>query len=53
MSLAKRYSPQATFAQGDIMDHPNFGVGVTTAVKDATKIEVTFEGGVKVLVHGR
>ena len=28
-------------------------VGVTTAVKDDTKIEVLFEGGPKVLVHGR
>ena len=28
-------------------------VGVATAVKDATKIEVLFESGPKLLAHGR
>jgi len=50
---AKPYSIKDNYSAGDILDHPSFGVGVTTAVKDSTKIEVTFEGGVKILVHGR
>ena len=52
-SQAKRYSPKETYATGDLLDHPTFGYGVTSAVKDATKIEVIFEGGVKLLAHGR
>ena len=53
MTLAKRYSPQDNYAPGDVLDHPNFGVGVATALRNGTKIEVLFEDGSKVLVHGR
>ena len=31
----------------------SFGLGVATAVKDGAKIEVLFENGPKLLVHGR
>ena len=47
------YSSKDKYAQGDVIEHPSFGRGVTTAVKDATKIEVLFESGSKVLIHGR
>jgi hypothetical protein len=50
---AKAYSPKDTYQEGDVLQHPTFGVGVTTAVKDVSKIEVLFESGAKVLVHGR
>src|SRR5207253_43393 len=49
----RAYSPKERYQSGDVVKHPSFGVGVTTAVKDDTKIEVLFEGGPKVLVHGR
>jgi len=52
-SHPKPYSPKQTFAVGDVLQHPMFGVGVTSAVKDPTKIEVIFEGGVKLLAQGR
>ena len=51
--MAKKYSPKDTFKPGDLVQHPSFGLGVATALKDATKIEVLFEEGAKVLVHGR
>jgi hypothetical protein len=50
---AKTYSPKDTYRAGDVLQHPMFGVGVTTAVKDISKIEVLFEAGPKLLVHGR
>jgi len=50
---AKAYSPKDTYRAGDVLQHPMFGVGVTTAVKDVSKIEVLFEAGTKTLVHGR
>lgn len=50
---AKTYSPKEKYQSGDVLKHPTFGVGVTTAVKDESKIEVLFEGGSKLLVHGR
>lgn len=49
----KNYSPKGTYQPGDVLKHPTFGVGVTTAVKNGTKIEVLFEGGSKLLVHAR
>lgn len=52
-ATAKTYSPKDTYRAGDVLQHPMFGVGVTTAVKDITKIEVLFEAGPKLLVHGR
>lgn len=53
IAAAKSYSSKDRYAPGDIMEHPSFGFGVATAVKDGTKIEVLFESGSKVLVHGR
>jgi hypothetical protein len=52
-AVAKVYSPNDQYEAGDVLEHPKFGRGVTTAVKDATKIEVLFESGSKTLVHGR
>lgn len=53
LALAKRYSPKDKFVPGDVVQHPTFGVGVATANKDGSKIEVLFEEGPRVLVHGR
>ena len=52
-SEAKNYSPKDRYQPGDVLEHPSFGRGVATAIKDGTKIEVLFEGGSKLLVHGR
>jgi hypothetical protein len=49
----KNYSPKDKYQSGDVLKHPTFGLGVTTAVKDENKIEVLFEGGSKLLIHGR
>ena len=49
----KNYLPTQKYEQGDVLEHPTFGRGVATAVKDGAKIEVLFEGGSKTLVHGR
>jgi hypothetical protein len=50
---ARSYSIKDRYAEGDVLEHPNFGFGVATAVKDGTKIEVLFESGTKVLIHGK
>jgi hypothetical protein len=46
------YSVKRTFAVDDVLDHPTFGRGFVTAVR-TDKVEVTFRGDVKVLIHGR
>lgn len=52
-ATARRYSMSGAFVAGELMNHPKFGIGVTVALKDTTKIEVLFEDGPKVLVHNR
>jgi len=52
-ALAKSYSIRDSYAPGDVLQHPSFGLGIATAVKDGAKVEVLFENGPKVLVHGR
>jgi hypothetical protein len=47
------YSPKRAYGLDDVIDHPLFGRGFVSAVRDAAKIEVTFRSDVKVLVHGR
>ena len=47
------YSPKETFAVDDVLDHPIFGRGFVSAVRDGGKIEVTFRSDVRTLVHGR
>src|SRR5262245_24508728 len=51
MAAAKIYSPKGKYEPGDVLQHPSFGIGVATAIKDGTKVEVLFEGGSKLLVH--
>jgi hypothetical protein len=53
MSVAKSYSSKDQYLLGDVMAHPDFGIGIATAIKDGTKVEVLFEAGSKVLIHGR
>jgi hypothetical protein len=53
VSAARRYSPRETFAVDEVVDHPTFGRGFVSAVRDGGKLEITFRSDVKVLVHGR
>ncbi len=52
-TAGKPYSPKDTYELGDVLEHPSFGRGIATAVKDGSKIEVLFETGSRLLVHGR
>ncbi|MEI7706471.1 MAG: hypothetical protein WCK73_17945 [Deltaproteobacteria bacterium] len=52
-SPARRYAITDFFAKDDVVDHPTFGRGFVSEVKVPGKVEVTFRGGVKTLVHGR
>jgi hypothetical protein len=52
-SSAKPYSPKTTYAVDEVVDHPTFGRGFVSALRDGGKIEVTFRSDVKLLVHGR
>lgn len=53
LALASKYSPKATYAQDQVIEHPSFGLGFVAEVKDGGKILVTFRTDAKVLIHGR
>ena len=50
---AKQYSMKTTFAAGDVIRHASFGQGLVSKLVPPDKMEVMFEEGTKVLVHGR
>ena len=52
VSKARKYNPRATFAPGELIDHPTFGLGIVSVVRDE-KIDVAFKADEKTLVHGR
>lgn len=49
---AKRYVLAERFNPGDVIKHPQFGVGVVRNVKDHDKIEVVFPDTQRMLIHG-
>ncbi len=53
LATATRYSPKATYKVDQVIEHPTFGMGFVSAIRDAQKIEVTFRTDVKVLVQGK
>jgi len=53
LAMAQRYSPKVRYDVDQVIEHPTFGLGWVSAVRDATKVEVTFRGDVKVLVQGK
>ena len=52
-STARSYSPRERYAEGQVLDHPQFGRGFVSALREGGKMDVTFRSGVKTLVHGR
>jgi hypothetical protein len=53
VAAAQPYSAKRTYRVDDVVDHPLFGRGFVSVVRDGGKIDVTFRSDVKVLVHGR
>lgn len=47
------YSIAHTFGKGDLVEHPNFGLGIVQGLKDATKVEILFENSLRVLLHNK
>ena len=53
LAMSQRYSPRGTYQVDQVLEHPTFGLGWVSAVRDATKVEVTFRTDVKLLVQGK
>ena len=50
---SRPFRMRETYQVGDRVVHATFGEGVVQAVTGARKVEVLFEAGPKILVHGR
>jgi hypothetical protein len=46
---ARPYAPRESYAAGERVAHPSFGVGVVTGTPGAGKVEVAFPSGMRVL----
>ena len=53
LAMAQRYTPKASYRLDQVIEHPVFGLGWVSAIRDATKVEVTFRSETKVLVQGK
>jgi len=49
---AAKYSPKAAYGLDQVIDHPTFGLGIVSAVRE-DKVDVVFKADQKTLVHGR
>jgi hypothetical protein len=49
---ARPYSIRDTYAEGEIVNHPKFGVGFVTEISE-NKAEITFQDERRVLIHNR
>jgi hypothetical protein len=47
----KSYSMQSNFSEGDVINHPKFGLGSVQTSLAPNKIEVRFQEGTKILLH--
>ena len=53
LSLAEKYNPKELLEIGQLIEHPQFGIGVVTAVIDAAKASIAFEDRPRVMVCNR
>lgn len=52
-SPPRAYSPAERYAVGDILSHPNFGLGAVTSAPAPGKISVLFRDTTRLLLHER
>jgi hypothetical protein len=52
-SGARSYSPGESYVVGELLSHPNFGLGAVTATPSPGKISVLFRDTTRLLLHQR
>ena len=53
MSAAQKYSIKMELKLHDVVDHPKFGIGVVTEIREHQKAHVAFPEGGRVLIYAR
>jgi hypothetical protein len=52
-AAVRPYSPKESYAEGEVVEHPKFGLGYVSEVVSDTKLEAVFSDGSRILVHNR
>lgn len=52
ITRARKYSLKESFTEDEVIDHPTFGLGLVSEVRD-NKVDVTFKSGMKTLAHSK
>jgi hypothetical protein len=53
VETARPYGFRETYANGDVVNHPKFGLGFVSELLSDDKLEITFKDGRRILVHNR
>jgi hypothetical protein len=53
LSEARKYNAKKPLEEGQIIDHPKFGIGIVVSVTESTKANVAFEDRPRVMVCNR
>ncbi len=52
-ATARQYGIRERYAEGDLIQHPSFGLGIVMAVRETEKIDVLFSNASKTLLHNK
>jgi hypothetical protein len=53
LSTARKYSINGNFEKDEVIDHPQFGIGMVLSIIQINKIEILFKDGPKLLIQNR
>ncbi|MCK6545975.1 hypothetical protein L6R52_08905 [Myxococcota bacterium] len=53
VASAQPYAPTMALTRDDVVQHPKFGMGVVTEIRDGSKAHIAFPDGGRILVFGR
>jgi hypothetical protein len=53
LTKAEQYTPTMKLSRDDVVQHPKFGVGLVTEIREGLKAHVAFPEGGRILIFGR
>ena len=53
VDASRPYSPKENYTEGQVLEHPSFGLGYVSELMSDTKLEAIFQDGRRILVYNR
>ncbi len=53
LGTTEKYSPKMELKLDSVVEHPKFGVGIVTEIRESCKAHVAFPEGGRILIYGR